>query len=60
MRAERKKLCKDCGRYKPLSQFYEHPMMADGHLNSCKAYRKIYQRSRPYDNERERSPVYHT
>jgi len=29
-------------------------MMADGHLNSCKDCRKIYQRSRPYDKERER------
>ena len=28
--------------------------MADGHLNSCKDCRKIYQRSRPYDKERER------
>lgn len=28
--------------------------MADGHLNSCKDCRKAYQKSRPYDKERER------
>ena len=28
--------------------------MKDGHLNSCKDYRKTYQRSRPYDKEYER------
>ncbi len=28
--------------------------MADGHLNSCKDCRRTYQRSRPYDKERER------
>ncbi len=54
MRAQRKKLCNDCGRYKPLSGFYKHPKMADGHFNSCKECRKAYQLSRPYDKERER------
>ena len=28
--------------------------MADGHLNSCKDYKKAYQKSRPYDEEYER------
>lgn len=29
------KACIECHVTKPLSQFYKHPMMADGHLNKC-------------------------
>ncbi len=29
------KVCRQCNTPKPLEQFYEHPMMADGHLNKC-------------------------
>lgn len=56
---ERKKPCKDCGERKPLSEFYSHPMMADGHLNSCKGCKKAYQRGRSYDKgyERERNQI---
>lgn len=48
------KPCIDCGESKPLSEYYKHPRMSDGHLNSCKECRGAYQRSRPYRKEYER------
>jgi hypothetical protein len=35
------KCCRRCGQKKPLTEFYAHPFMADGHLNYCKDCKRV-------------------
>jgi hypothetical protein len=54
------KTCFKCGFSKPLSEYYKHSMMADGHLNKCKEctktdvkkHRKENDTVRDYDRKR--------
>lgn len=59
------KKCFKCHRTLPLSDFYKHPMMGDGHLGKCKHCTKKDVRARrlanheyciAYDKERSKMP----
>jgi len=54
------KQCFKCRRTQPLSEFYRHKMMRDGHLNKCKdcaKYRRSSEKVRAYDRKRAKLPV---
>lgn len=59
------KECFRCHELKPLSEFYRHPMMGDGHLGKCKACTRRdvgehrannLEKVRAYDCARARQP----
>lgn len=51
------KVCFKCGRDLPLSSYYKHPQMADGHLNKCKECTKKDVHDKYEDNRQDPSYV---
>lgn len=48
------KFCRWCKQTKPISEFYKHPAMADGHLGKCKDCQKENTKA-----ARDRHPEYY-
>ena len=59
------KVCRECNKEKPFSDFYKHPRMADGYLNKCAEcvksrvtkHREVnLEKIQAYDKERANKP----
>lgn len=51
------KRCFKCGEIKPLSEFYKHPKMGDGHLGKCKECTKNDVKEKYVENIKDESYV---
>jgi hypothetical protein len=50
---EQTKTCRDCGEDKPLSQYYKHKLLKDGHYTHCKICANTYNKQY-YEKHKEK------